>query len=390
MTTPTLWNIDPALTLLGLGALLACIPLAWWWKVHRQATPLLRLRGLTYVILFLTFDLIIFGAFTRLTDSGLGCPDWPGCYGSASPIGAHLHIQAAQTALPDGPVTTHKAWIEMIHRYLASTVGALIIFLTGLSWYWHHRLKNLPHANLIPAPGWAIATLVWVCMQGAFGALTVTLKLYPAIVTLHLLGGLGLLVLLALQAQRYTWAAQTHLSNNPPSQQPTFALQALLTAALVLTLIQITLGAWVSTNYAVLICTDFPTCHGSWWPEMNFTQGFTLLRPLGFDDQGSLLSVAALTAIHYTHRLMAYAVIGILLLLGWRLWLFAKIDATIKVFAWGLWSLTLWQLGTGLSNIILEWPIMAALMHTAGAALLLVTLCLVLSHFQLSNRCRTL
>lgn len=395
MTNPALLNIDPALTLLGLGLIIALIPLAWWWKVHRKASPLLRLRALTYLILFLTFDLVIFGAFTRLTDSGLGCPDWPGCYGSASPIGAQHHIHAAQTTLPDGPVTIHKAWIEMIHRYLASAVGALIIVLTALSWYWRRALHTTSGAYAVLSPWWATATLIWVCIQGAFGALTVTLKLYPAIVTLHLLGGVGLLVLLALQLQRYQWAASTEAdSRNTPAQSTLplapspIGLKALAMITLLFTLIQIILGAWVSTNYAVLICTDFPTCHGQWWPAMDFAQGFTIFRHLGVDANGELLSVEALTAIHYTHRLMAYFILLVLSFLGAMMWRFAQAQTTpthqasTRSYAWGLWALALGQFCTGLSNIILGWPLLAALMHTAGAALLMVLLCLLLAHLN--------
>lgn len=401
MTNPAIWNIDPALTLLGVGLFIALIPLTWWWKAHRRASPLLRLRALTYLILFLTFDLVIFGAFTRLTDSGLGCPDWPGCYGSASPMGAQHHIHAAQTAMPDGPVTIHKAWIEMIHRYLASAVGALIIVLTALSWRWRRALHTISGAYAVPSPWWATATLVWVCVQGAFGALTVTLKLYPAIVTLHLLGGIGLLVLLALQLQRYTWAsgmtednrsapAQSAMTGMPaiPLAATPIWLKALAMATLLFTLLQIMLGAWVSTNYAVLICTDFPTCHGQWWPTMDFAQGFTLFRHLGLDSTGELLAIEALTAIHYTHRLMAYFVLLLLSLLGTIVWRFAQAQTTpiqqasTRSYAWGLWALALGQFCTGLSNIILGWPLLAALMHTAGAALLMVLLCLLLAHLN--------
>jgi cytochrome c oxidase assembly protein subunit 15 len=395
MTNPAIWNIDPALTLLGVGLFIALIPLAWWWKAHRRASPLLRLRALTYLILFLTFDLVIFGAFTRLTDSGLGCPDWPGCYGSASPMGAQHHIHAAQTAMPDGPVTIHKAWIEMIHRYLASAVGALIIVLTTLSWRWRRALHTISDAYAVPSPWWATATLVWVCVQGAFGALTVTLKLYPAVVTLHLLGGIGLLVLLSLQLQRYTWASGMAADNRSAPAQPALPLaatpiwlKALVIATLLFTLLQIMLGAWVSTNYAVLICTDFPTCHGQWWPTMDFAQGFTLFRHLGLDSTGELLAIEALTAIHYTHRLMAYFVLLLLSLLGAIVWRFAQSQTTpiqqasTRSYAWGLWALALGQFATGLSNIILGWPLLAALMHTAGAALLMVLLCLLLAHLN--------
>ena len=178
--------------LLLLAALIALLPLAAWWWRHRGDGPVARQRALALLVAFLTFDLIVFGAFTRLTDSGLGCPDWPGCYGHASPVGAAEPIQAAQQAMPSGPVTATKAWIEMLHRYLAMTVGALIVALVVLGW---RARKALPMSF-----AWPLAALAWVIVQGLFGKYTVTLKLQPAIVTLHLLGGLLLLALLVRQA----------------------------------------------------------------------------------------------------------------------------------------------------------------------------------------------
>jgi hypothetical protein len=200
MDDVALYDYSPTLTLMALGILIALGPLAWVWLRNRQASSAQRLAWLTAVTLFLTFDLVLFGAFTRLTDSGLGCPDWPGCYGSASPLGARADIAAAQAAMPTGPVTFPKAWIEMIHRYLATGVGVLILVLAVASWRERHRVQ----APLF----WPFFTLFWVCLQGAFGALTVTMKLFPAIVTLHLLGGMALLALLRLQAVRYQQTLQ--------------------------------------------------------------------------------------------------------------------------------------------------------------------------------------
>ena len=179
MQPTALVDLTPTLRLLALAALVALLPLSWWWLRQRGATVQRRLAALTAITLFLTFDLIVFGAFTRLTDSGLGCPDWPGCYGEASPLGAKADIHAAQTALPSGPVTAAKAWIEMLHRYLAMSVGALILVSAAVSW---RARAVLPHS-----PWWATLTLLWVIVQGLFGKFTVTLQLYPAIVTLHLL-----------------------------------------------------------------------------------------------------------------------------------------------------------------------------------------------------------
>jgi heme a synthase len=340
-----------------LGAVLALGPLAWWWLRHRGRPPAVRLHALTLLTLFLTFDLVLFGAFTRLTDSGLGCPDWPGCYAQASPFGASDHIAAAERALPSGPVTHAKAWIEMLHRYLASAVGVLIAVVALVTWRLARRDRTAP------SPGWAGATLAWVCVQGAFGALTVTMKLYPAIVTAHLLGGLALLVLLAAQSEA--------LAPRTLALSRGLVAGARLVAALVVA--QVMLGGWVSTNYAVLACTDFPTCQGSWWPPMDFQHGFTLRRDLGETAGGDWLPFEALTAIHYVHRLVAYVVLAALAGLAWRLH-----RAGARGFALGLGALAAWQLASGLSNVVLGWPLAAAVAHTGGAAGLAVVLTVLL------------
>jgi cytochrome c oxidase assembly protein subunit 15 len=346
-------DLAPLLRILALGALIACAPLAWIFWRHRHGHPATRWRALTVLTLFLTFDLVLFGAFTRLTDSGLGCPDWPGCYGSASPLGAHPEIQAAQTAMPTGAVTHHKAWVEMTHRYLATAVGGLITLLVVIAW------RQRRSARPGPSPGWAIATLLWVCLQGAFGALTVTMKLYPAIVTGHLLGGLVLLALLAVQAQAF----------EPVPLRLSRGLRLGLAALAALALLQIVLGGWVSTNYAVLACSDFPTCQGSWWPPMDFQHGFAWRRELGSTAAGDWLPFAALTAIHYTHRLVAYALLAALLAFAWRLR-----SAGERRWAAALAGVALWQLLSGLSNVVLGWPLVAAVAHTGGAAALVMLL----------------
>jgi cytochrome c oxidase assembly protein subunit 15 len=373
MSDPTpVWNLAPIVRLALLGLILAAAPLAWVWLRHRDGEPIRRLRALTLVTLFLTFDLVLFGAFTRLTDSGLGCPDWPGCYGSVSPMGASVQISAAEQAMPDGPVTTEKAWIEMIHRYLATAVGVLITVMTVTAWALHRRLNRPLHAGALLSPWWPTATLVWVCLQGLFGALTVTMKLYPAIVTTHLLGGLGLLVLLALQAEGYRQReGRSHVGFFDDTARPS-AWRAAVMLLAVLSGLQIALGGWVSTNYAVLACTDFPTCHGQWWPTMDFAEGFALRRHLGLNAQGTTLEMDALTAIHYTHRLMAYVVLAALLAMAWALWRLAAPDA--RRWALFLVGVALWQAATGVSNVVLGWPLLAAVSHTGGAAVLVVGL----------------
>ncbi|MGV8804018.1 MAG: COX15/CtaA family protein [Polaromonas sp.] len=371
MSTPDLYNLSPALRLMIMGLAVALGPLAWVWVRNKNAPVAKRLRVLTLVTLFLTFDLVIFGSFTRLTDSGLGCPDWPGCYGSASPVGAQLHIEAAQSAMPTGPVTHSKAWIEMIHRYLATGVGVLILTLTlvtGLARRDEQRQRSgadeqSPSATL--SLWWPALTLAWVCLQGAFGALTVTMKLFPAIVTLHLLGGLVLLALLRAQSVRY---GQAQEGTQPVVLTP--ALRRFMVTAFALLWLQMALGGWVSTNYAVLACTDFPACQGSFWPVMDFSQGFALWRELGAGHDGANISFQALTAIHYVHRLAAYVVFAVLLLLALQL----HRVPTLRQQAGALAALTLLQAATGLSNVVLDWPLVAAVAHTGGAAALVVVL----------------
>ena len=363
-------DASPLLRVMGLGLLIALLPLGWVALRNKAATPLRRHQVLTLLTLFLTFDLILFGAFTRLTDSGLGCPDWPGCYGSASPMGASAAIASAQDAMPTGPVTHGKAWIEMIHRYLATSVGVLILVLAVGSW---RRWRKAAVRDPADAPWWPLLTLFWVCVQGAFGALTVTMKLFPAIVTLHLMGGLGLLVMLGVQAAR---SSLRNAQRAPVDLKP--SLRVFLWLVLLLLAVQVALGGWVSTNYAVLACSDFPTCQNSWWPDMNFTQGFELWRGLGLTGQGEHISFAALTAIHWTHRMMAFVV---LLLLGALAWQLNRVRPLRSHSRW-LAFLTALQLATGLSNVVLGWPLLAAVLHTGGAAALVLVMVWALAASQ--------
>jgi len=379
MDATPLYDLSPLVRLMLMGVAVALLPLAWLAWRHRHATRPQKLRALTVLTLFLTFDLVLFGAFTRLTDSGLGCPDWPGCYGHASPLGARESIASAQEALPTGPVTHGKAWIEMIHRYLATGVGVLIIASVVLSVLWRERSGALGSrtsgdgVEVRISPGLPLLILAWVLAQGAFGALTVTMKLFPAIVTLHLLGGVGLLALLAVQAARFHGVVQV---TGPTSREGVSAaqlspgLRSLLWLTTALVLVQIALGGWVSTNYAVLACQDFPRCQGAWWPEMDLAQGFTLWRPLGHTPEGAPITFAALTAIHYVHRLSAYLVLAAVLAMAWALWRAGRLGWVPRALA----LLALWQLLTGLSNVVLGWPLVAAVAHTGGAAAMLAVL----------------
>ncbi|HJW55750.1 MAG TPA: COX15/CtaA family protein [Burkholderiaceae bacterium] len=337
------------------GILAALLPLTVVWTSGDKN----KYRKLVWATLFLTFDLIMFGAFTRLTDSGLGCPDWPGCYGHANPLQAHAHISAAQAAMPAGPVTVMKAWIEMIHRYLAMGVGVLIVSLTIVAWraWIRSGRKDNRFSPLLPT-----LLLGLVCLQGAFGAWTVTLKLQPVIVTTHLLLGLSLLAML-------TWLAARQ-SEHAPVAAAAAPLRLPAAFALMLLALQVAFGGWVSTNYAALACLDFPLCHGKAIPDMDFANGFTLWRHLGMTSGGEFLPFPALTAIHWTHRSFAFVVA---LFVAWLAHKAIGIGGMQKTARWLFLVLGV-QLATGLSTIFLKWPLALAVAHNGGAALLLLLL----------------
>ena len=306
-------------------------------------------RYLLFLATLLAFGVIALGAYVRLSDAGLGCPDWPGCYGHLIGVPEAAHEQsAALEAFPGKPVETHKAWKEMLHRYFAGALGLLIALIAGLAW--KHRHTQSPALPLV--------LLCVVCFQALLGMWTVTLLLKPVIVSAHLLGGMTTLALLV-------WLL---LGQSPPVRaSPSTGLRLLAVLALFSILIQITLGGWVSSNYAALICTDFPTCLGTWVPEMDFEQGFQIRRELGQTASGEMLPAAALTAIHWSHRAGALIVallggalsVALFLRPGWRLW------GTM------LGVMLASQIGLGIANILQSLPLNVAVAHNAGAALLL-------------------
>jgi cytochrome c oxidase assembly protein subunit 15 len=353
-------SIGLILELLLIAIVFAGLPLAYLWKKPGYSF----FQKLNWVLVFMTFDLIVFGAFTRLTDSGLGCPDWPGCYGTSNPLHAINDIVQAENALPSGPVTVMKAWIEMIHRYLAMTVGALIVVQLALA---ASKVKSLGRDPLLGSVG----LFLLVCLQGAFGAWTVTLKLQPIIVTTHLMLALVLLACLTAFAQQ-SW--EEKISTVRTIRIKPLPASLLLTAALVL-FIQVFLGAWVSTNYAVLACPDFPTCLGEAWPQTNWSEGYTLWRQLGLNAQGEYISPVALQTIHWAHRLFALVLMVVLGTLAWRaLKVSTPAIANLGKFAKLLLGLLALQLVTGISNVVFQWPLAAALLHTAGSAALVFCL----------------
>lgn len=308
----------------------------------------------------LAFCVVVLGAFVRLSDAGLGCPDWPGCYG-------HLtvpHTEAAQQAFPNKPLEPHKAWKEMVHRYFAGTLGMLILGICITAWR--------ERGSMAVAPTLPIVLLVLVVFQAALGMWTVTLLLKPAIVSMHLLGGMATLGLLV-------WLAAGHWALAIPSPEKIFPLALL---GLLVLAGQIALGGWTSSNYAALACTDFPTCQGVWWPQTDFTNAFHLVRELGVNSDGTRLTLESLTAIHVAHRL------GALVTFFYLGWLGSKLLQTPALARWGkiLLGLLLLQVALGVSNILFSLPLPVAVAHNAGAAMLLAALVVINSKLVRGGR----
>jgi cytochrome c oxidase assembly protein subunit 15 len=350
------------------GVLVALLPLSMVW-ISSDSN---KYRKLVWVSVFLTFDLIMFGAFTRLSDSGLGCPDWPGCYGLANPFLAHADIRAAEALMPTGPVTLVKAWIEMIHRYLASAIGLLTIAMMFEAWRQWRKRRAAGQLNHIEQSPWLpTALFLLICVQGAFGAWTVTLKLQPVIVTIHLLLGMALLAMLVWLACRQDQGLVPLRPAGPPSPPPVLRrLRWLAGLSALLVLVQIALGGWVSTNYATLACSDFPLCGGKLVPELDFEHGFTLWRELGKTAAGHYLPFSALIAIHWVHRAFALVVLVGVGYTAYRAW---GQPALRKTARWIAIVLAV-QACSGIATVYLSFPLAIAVMHNGGAALLVLLL----------------
>ena len=318
-------------------------------------------RKLVWFAVVYTFVVVVVGAYVRLADAGLGCPDWPGCYGELTPHHAQDDIAraVAEQGGTHGPVSLGKAWKEMFHRYIAGGLGLLIFAIAVIAWARRDVLQQ--------SPWLASGLLALVILQAALGMWTVTLLLKPVIVTLHLLGGLATLALL-------TWLA---LRQQPQATAPVPAanlrLRPWAMLALLVVVAQIALGGWVSTNYAALACVDFPACHGEWLPQMDFRHGFQLVRELGMTAAGTHLSYDAITAIHWTHRVGA--LVTLLYVGGFALALarapgFARHGAVLA-------GVLLAQVALGIANVLGGLPLPVAVAHNAGAAVLLVTLVMI-------------
>lgn len=314
-------------------------------------------RPLVLCAVALTFLVVVVGACVRLEDAGLGCPDWPGCYGKLLGVPDEPHeVARAEQAFPGKAVDAGRAWKEMFHRYLAGTLGLLVLVIAAMAW---RRRGETGRTPWLPT-----ALVVVIGFQATLGMWTVTMLLKPAVVTLHLMGGMATLALL-------TWLALRELQPASPPGAARFRPWAAL--GIVLLFAQIALGGWVSANYAALACSDFPTCHGEWLPDMDFGNAFHVVRELGVTAAGMPLSHEALTAIHWSHR--AGALVVLIYVGGLALW--ALRTPPLRVLGAAIIALLVVQAGLGVANVLLHLPLVLAAAHNAVAALLLVALVMI-------------
>ena len=306
--------------------------------------------GLARAGALLALVVVMLGAWVRLTDAGLGCPDWPGCYGRL--VVPHPETSAEELGTQfTRPLEAGKAWREMIHRYLASTLGLICVALAAIAWR-NRRDPNQPWR--VP-----LALVALVVFQGLLGMWTVTLLLKPIVVVAHLLGGFATLALLASLGK---WRTARF-------PQPTAALRALGLAAVAALVLQIFLGGWTSANYAALACPDLPTCQTQWWPAVaDFGEGFVLWRGLGVDYEGGVLDHPARVAVHFTHRLGAILAAVLIAFFGWRV---ARESAT-RGDGLAVLAVLALQLTLGVSIVWFGVPLAVAVLHNGVAALLLL------------------
>ena len=302
------------------------------------------------------FFVIVLGAWVRLTDAGLGCPDWPGCYGQLTWPNAVSEVRIANEAYPQRPVETVKAWKEMLHRYLAGTLVLMVIALNWMAWRTRYRTAAFR--------GLTGLLLGLILFQAALGMWTVTLKLLPVVVLGHLLGGMATLALLLwiVFSNRY---AQEY----KPGPQVR-GMRKLIVTALIVLLLQIALGGWTSSNYAAMACPDFPSCQNQFWPDSNFRDGFMIWREIGVDFEGGILDLPSRTAIHMAHRIGAVLTLFVLLYVAFKLSRVAALQRSGVL----LMTLVTVQFLLGVLNILLQLPLAIAVAHNGVAALLLAVL----------------
>ena len=312
-------------------------------------------RQLSLVAACLALFVVVLGAYVRLSDAGLGCPDWPGCYGTLTVPQSEAALNHAQTIYPGQPVEAPKAWKEMIHRYFAGTLGLLVVGLLVTGWRARKQIKVSP---------WLTTFLsLLIVGQAAFGMWTVTMKLMPIVVTTHLIGGMCTLAVLV-------WIAHRHWGLSAARYLQSASLRFWVRCALVVITAQIFLGGWTSTNYAWSACTDFPTCHGAWFPDMDFSNAFHWVRELGMDASGKTLQLGAYTAIQWTHRIGALVTFVYLFWLGLHL----LKQPLLKKIAHIMLGLLLIQIVLGVGTLLLHLPLVLAVGHNMVAALLLTTI----------------
>ncbi|HEY5774739.1 MAG TPA: COX15/CtaA family protein [Xanthomonadales bacterium] len=314
------------------------------------------MHRLAMIAAIIAFCVIVLGAWVRLSHAGLGCPDWPGCYGKLTWPNAVEEINTANQAFPDRPFESNKAWREMVHRYLA---GSLVLLIFAMSWLAWRGPEQLRRFRLITT-----ALVVLIIFQAMLGMWTVTLKLKPIIVMAHLLGGLTSFALILW----LMFASRSGFSDKPSMKVR--RMREPIIVALVVLGMQIALGGWTSANYAALACPDVPMCGGQWWPDANFREGFILWREVGVNYEGGLLDQPSRVAIHLTHRIGAVITLLVLITLAFRLMKVPQLRTGGQV----LMSLVLLQFALGIMNVALYLPLPNAVAHNAGAALLLATL----------------
>ncbi|MFC1778355.1 heme A synthase [Pseudomonadota bacterium] len=314
------------------------------------------IHKLAMIAAIIAFCVIVLGAWVRLSHAGLGCPDWPGCYGQLTWPDAVQEIETANRAFPERPFESSKAWREMVHRYLAGGLMVLVLLIWWKCWRgprFNHQFRVL-----------TTILLILIIFQALLGMWTVTLKLKPIIVMAHLLGGMTSfsLILWLMFSNRRQYA-------DKPSMRVRRMRGPIITGIMVLA-VQIALGGWTSANYAALACPDVPMCTGQWWPETNFREGFVLWREIGVDYEGGVLDQPSRVAIHLTHRIGAVVTLFVLLTLAYRATRIPRLRTGGQV----LMSLVLAQFTIGILNVVLYLPLPNAVAHNAGAALLLATL----------------